>query len=159
MKNKREVHMGFLIFLRRRIMEQKEFVDAAGSIVLSEIAETVPESRVKGTIKLTYSNGKRTVDLRRYSQGLSIKISDEGFIDLIFSEFYHDDITIRCTEYSKETCEKDMEDFGNIIRTLIRDFCGENINWHIAMDFLTGMKEGEDWRRVYEQARGGVHVK
>ena len=73
-----------------------EYVNSACTIAATAIGEALKNRNNKGSIKITYANGRRDIDLRRYSQGLSFKISKGGDIDIVFSEFCHDDKTIRC---------------------------------------------------------------
>ena len=132
-----------------------EYVNSACTIAATAIGEALKNRNNKGSIKITYANGRRDIDLRRYSQGLSFKISKGGDIDIVFSEFCHDDKIIRCLDFdSDETKQSEnLAEFQTITTILMQDFCAENMDWHIVLDFLWEMKEGDDWKMLYERAR------
>lgn len=136
-------------------MNSSEYVDSACSIITSTIGQALKNRKTKGSIKIGYGNGRRDIDLRTYSQGLSFKISKGGDINIVFSEFCHDDVVINYGIYS-ENVEKQsncLADLQTVASTLMQDFCSGCMDWHIVLDYLSNMKEGDDWKKTYESAR------
>ncbi|MBQ9199182.1 MAG: hypothetical protein IJ141_03315 [Lachnospiraceae bacterium] len=135
-------------------MKKEEYKNKVFEITMKALTKALSHSRNKGNIKITYANGKRDIDFRRYNQGLSIKIDEGGNIKLCFYEFCHDDIIINYKDYyENETIQKeDLAEYKTVAEALINDFINDKIEWYIAMDFMSD--KSVDWKVAYERARG-----
>ncbi len=136
-------------------MKKSEFADAVFGIVSTSIDKALKGLRKKVTIKVRSAVVWRETRFDRYGQGLIIWINNDGSVDLVFSETCHDTTRVRLTEFldDEEVQKEQLALIKKWIPLVVKDFCTDEADWHVVLDFLSHLEEGQDWKDAYKEAR------
>jgi len=136
-------------------MKKSEFADAAFGIVSEAITGALGGLKKKVSIKIKSAVVKRETRFDRYGQELDICIDQNGNVDLVFHEFCHDTVPVRVTEFTNdEDLQKEqLSMLKKWLPMIVKDFCTDDADWHVVLDFLSNMEEGTDWKDAYSEAR------